>query len=145
MITCSLFFLMIRRPPRSTRTDTLFPYTTLFRSDQISLDPLVLVAVELVEVPPGIDEVVGPAEIEVDDIRGHQRATGRAVDAAGQRPGERGEGLRVDAERDTRLLRHHRVPLADLEERQRRAAAVRGDLERSRSEERKSTRLNSSP
>src|SRR3546814_3652367 len=33
---CSLlvviFFLMIRRPPRSTRTDTLFPYSTLFRS-----------------------------------------------------------------------------------------------------------------
>src|SRR3546814_11235058 len=27
-----LFFLIIRRPPRSTRTDTLFPYTTLFRS-----------------------------------------------------------------------------------------------------------------
>src|SRR3546814_4793261 len=26
------FFLMIRRPPRSTRTDTLVPYTTLFRS-----------------------------------------------------------------------------------------------------------------
>src|SRR3546814_15306873 len=26
------FFLMIRRPPRSPRTDTLFPYTTLFRS-----------------------------------------------------------------------------------------------------------------
>src|SRR3546814_2158680 len=30
MLFC--FFLMIRRPPRSTRTDTLFPYTTLFRS-----------------------------------------------------------------------------------------------------------------
>src|SRR3546814_18272367 len=28
------FFLMIRRPPRSTRTDTLFPYTTLFRSEE---------------------------------------------------------------------------------------------------------------
>src|SRR3546814_7106270 len=28
------FFLMIRRPPISTRTDTLFPYTTLFRSDR---------------------------------------------------------------------------------------------------------------
>src|SRR3546814_15960275 len=27
------FFLMRRRPPRSTRTDTLFPYTTLFRSE----------------------------------------------------------------------------------------------------------------
>src|SRR3546814_20446631 len=34
MCYCELlfFFLMIRRPPRSTRTDTLFPYTTLFRS-----------------------------------------------------------------------------------------------------------------
>src|SRR3546814_4547891 len=29
---CLFFFVMIRRPPRSTRTDTLFPYTTLFRS-----------------------------------------------------------------------------------------------------------------
>src|SRR3546814_17989390 len=28
----SFFFVMIRRPPRSTRTDTLFPYTPLFRS-----------------------------------------------------------------------------------------------------------------
>src|SRR3546814_9127893 len=32
MFVCIFFFLMIRRPPRSTRTDTLFPYTTLFRS-----------------------------------------------------------------------------------------------------------------
>src|SRR3546814_17760208 len=31
---CLFCFLMIRRPPRSTRTDTLFPYTTLFRSLQ---------------------------------------------------------------------------------------------------------------
>src|SRR3546814_12138057 len=31
------YFLMIRRPPRSTRTDTLFPYTTLFRSQAKSL------------------------------------------------------------------------------------------------------------
>src|SRR3546814_18360498 len=31
----SFFFLMIRRPPRSTRTDTLFPYTTLFRSEAL--------------------------------------------------------------------------------------------------------------
>src|SRR3546814_20881338 len=30
------FFLMTRRPPRSTRTDTLFPYTTLFRSARVS-------------------------------------------------------------------------------------------------------------
>src|SRR3546814_11006954 len=32
VIVLYLFFLTIRRPPRSTRTDTLFPYTTLFRS-----------------------------------------------------------------------------------------------------------------
>src|SRR3546814_5568013 len=31
---------MIRRPPRSTRTDTLFPYTTLFRSHRDELDAL---------------------------------------------------------------------------------------------------------
>src|SRR3546814_19629418 len=39
VVACSMcnellfFFLMIRRPPRSTRTDTLFPYTTLVRSE----------------------------------------------------------------------------------------------------------------
>src|SRR3546814_11381560 len=32
-----VFFLMIRRPPRSTRTDTLFPYTTLFRSTLVEI------------------------------------------------------------------------------------------------------------
>src|SRR3546814_1127843 len=31
-VCCCFFFLKIRLPPRSTRTDTLFPYTTLFRS-----------------------------------------------------------------------------------------------------------------
>src|SRR3546814_17724541 len=30
-----VLFVMIRRPPRSTRTDTLFPYTTLFRSSTV--------------------------------------------------------------------------------------------------------------
>src|SRR3546814_11790742 len=38
MLYTYLFFLMILRPPRSTRTDTLFPYTTLFRSTPAS-DP----------------------------------------------------------------------------------------------------------
>src|SRR5881227_4317407 len=32
LILCFVFFLMIRRPPRSTQQSTLFPYTTLFRS-----------------------------------------------------------------------------------------------------------------
>src|SRR3546814_17536975 len=36
----SFFFLMRRRPPRSTRTDTLFPYTTLFRSIEQYVAPV---------------------------------------------------------------------------------------------------------
>src|SRR3546814_9788607 len=54
------FFLMIRRPPRSTRTDTLFPYTTLFRS-----------------APGGAPRPVGSAEGHLRHRharRGHQRA-----------------------------------------------------------------------
>src|SRR3546814_4231229 len=44
-----MFFLMIRRPPRSTRTDTPFPYTTLFRSasPQLSAASLQLSAASL--------------------------------------------------------------------------------------------------
>src|SRR3546814_16768292 len=57
-------FLMIRRPPRSTRTDTLFPYTTLFLSHagrQASrlADP--------VEAADRLIFVVAPAGILVDD------------------------------------------------------------------------------
>src|SRR3546814_17103134 len=60
------FFLMIRRPPRSTRTDTLLPYTTLFRSiirqaDVIHLQErsvlYVIVAVILVIDKRGIEYV----------------------------------------------------------------------------------------
>src|SRR3546814_13805368 len=50
-ITCvMLFFLILRRPPRSTRTDSLFPYTTLYRSHLAAflrggdLDPRLVVA-----------------------------------------------------------------------------------------------------
>src|SRR3546814_7267677 len=39
MLLCIFLFLMIRRPPRSTRTDTLFPYTTLFRSALVDHSP----------------------------------------------------------------------------------------------------------
>src|SRR3546814_4333423 len=38
LCSCMFFFLMIRRPPRSTLTDTLFPYTTLFRSVRVCSD-----------------------------------------------------------------------------------------------------------
>src|SRR3546814_13607706 len=46
------FFLMIRRPPRSTRTDTLFPYTTLFRSVEVGVS--------------AIDNTFRPEEIEIE-------------------------------------------------------------------------------
>src|SRR3546814_16670292 len=45
---CFFFFLMIRRPPRSTPTDTLFPYTTLFRSfDEEAGEEVVNAAISL--------------------------------------------------------------------------------------------------
>src|SRR3546814_2308940 len=39
---CLFFFLMLRRPPRSTRTDTLFPDTTLFRSGVLELAHVII-------------------------------------------------------------------------------------------------------
>src|SRR3546814_7382368 len=38
MLSVSFLFLIIRRPPRSTRTDTLFPYTTLVRSKSVTIE-----------------------------------------------------------------------------------------------------------
>src|SRR3546814_14106690 len=45
-----IFFVMTRRPPRSTRTDTLFPYTTLFRSAQRPGDVVTTMSGQTVEV-----------------------------------------------------------------------------------------------
>src|SRR3546814_13387788 len=50
------FCLMIRRPPRSTRTDTLFPYTTLFRS--VERHPQLARFLELVPEGDRIDRSV---------------------------------------------------------------------------------------
>src|SRR3546814_393532 len=76
------FFLIIRRPPRSTRTDTLFPYTTLFRSvvpdvDAADRDLLPLRLVVWVEV--GRDG--RPAEAVLVEVGGRraQVALHRAV------------------------------------------------------------------
>src|SRR3546814_4586976 len=89
-----VFFLMIRRPPRSTRTDTLFPYTTLFRSwylDDVNVQidcygrhnryivPFAAISPRVAlpsSIPPAIYEIMvkagmDPAEYEgrVSDIR----------------------------------------------------------------------------
>src|SRR3546814_15534560 len=47
LIVVFIFFLMIRRPPRSTRTDKLFPYTTLFRSSRTGVGSSKLLLKEL--------------------------------------------------------------------------------------------------
>src|SRR3546814_6804489 len=66
---------MTLRPPRSTRTDPLFPYTTLFRSDarEPDADRGAGVGQQRVDETPGVGPMVGPS-------RFHER------DGAGQRP-----------------------------------------------------------
>src|SRR3546814_20590195 len=56
MLYIGFFFLMKRRPPISTRTDTLFPYTTLFRSSEIA-----------VELEPG--EAAGELQLAVTIVK----------------------------------------------------------------------------
>src|SRR3546814_19056364 len=70
------FFLMIRRPPRSTRTDTLCPYTTLFRSGL----PLLEQALQIRFLPLGRRLVLaddigleGRARIVVEDAERHRK------------------------------------------------------------------------
>src|SRR3546814_6691093 len=88
------FFLMIRRPPRSTRTDTLFPYTTLFRAFLAELQQvrhaglyhlhpfyqrraLALVALHGVEgVAAGLEDDVHHALLEARHALLHRRGVG---------------------------------------------------------------------
>src|SRR3546814_7543608 len=89
------FFLMIRRPPRSTRTDTLFPYTTLFRS----------------VAEHGLALLEG-GRIDVGDIvrRGRQVGLGgleagkRDVEGHGVAPWVKGKGLSERSEEHTSEL-----------------------------------------
>src|SRR3546814_8328761 len=55
---------MIRRPPRSTRTDTLFPYTTLFRSERVA-DLAVHAGLPSVEPPVEVVLLIGDLAIRV--------------------------------------------------------------------------------
>src|SRR3546814_18362243 len=64
-------FLMIRRPPRSTRTDTLFPYTTLFRSiDEQQMVHPIFVEIESLR----LDTVAGRAFGEHADVAARAEA-----------------------------------------------------------------------
>src|SRR3546814_14259396 len=66
MLSCSfsrLFFLIVRRPPRSTRTDTLCPYTSLFRSGRGVAEG------EVVVVNPEGDKLIGDRVDLTDTLR----------------------------------------------------------------------------
>src|SRR3546814_6005102 len=98
------FFLMSRRPPRSTRTDTLFPYTTLFRSaDHLFADRAladaggVLEAAEDQEAAALVIVDIGLLHIGVDRrfLRGAE--AGAHVDALGAQA-ERGDEAAAVAE-----------------------------------------------
>src|SRR3546814_21159612 len=76
------FFLRIRRPPRSTRADTLFPYTTLFRS--VSVQPFAAAAAFRRDgddriAPPPPHGLAPPVD---DDGHGHPDRTGTGAVAA---------------------------------------------------------------
>src|SRR3546814_5832519 len=93
---------MIRRPPRSTRTDTLFPYTTLFRSG----------------VQVAIDLVVGDGRMHVVSVGHHlgQRQA-VAVDRLGQRDApafEVAQGHGISDLRDQRLQRRVETVLVQM-------------------------------
>src|SRR3546814_4532731 len=71
------FFLMIRRPPRSTRTDTLFPYTTLFRSSLgvgniLREKPMTLIRLSLTDFRnhAGVDLGAGPGLVALHGDNG---------------------------------------------------------------------------
>src|SRR3546814_956724 len=120
---------MIRRPPRSTRTDTLFPYTTLFRSKLVhrALDGVEALAVrqqehqQAVVVRPPLADLL--AAMEDGDDLAVDRALHRDID----QPRVRQLDRRIPGEREHRIGRGaaKRIrPIAGLD--------------------RKSTRLNSS-
>src|SRR3546814_11658685 len=73
MLYFLIFVFMLRRPPRSTRTDTLFPYTTLFRSlrRQLLVDTI-LDGLERQLAP--LDAVVEPGNVEAEPRLDRQRA-----------------------------------------------------------------------
>src|SRR3546814_18748688 len=109
------FFLMIRRPPRSTRTDTLFPYPTLFRS-------------------PEADALIRRDQPDLEGRARHQQDRHcehrLAPDAVAERPPEQ-PAERADEEGDGK----------GREREQHRFLGIAG---KQRGRDRKSTRLNSS-
>src|SRR3546814_17961104 len=82
---------MIPRPPRSTRTDTLFPYTTLFRSYQTGVwDPLIIAGPQVQQPDREVDHMVNVVDLfeffgEVAGIDVHKEVP-RIIDSVGILP-----------------------------------------------------------
>src|SRR3546814_15083960 len=107
---------MIRRPPRSTRTDTLFPYTTLFRSDlaeigdEIALgwlchDPCLPRFLFLAHAELFVDRVLLRGEPEDQDDEDDERALSGHVEAQGEADDHdlvEGRGEKVNEEAEQR-------------------------------------------
>src|SRR3546814_12672274 len=80
LVVLRFFFVMIRRPPRSTRTDTLFPYTTLFRSSQGSIELITSSLAEAVDPVPMKAIRVGA----IDCAPGAKRCSSSSADLLGR-------------------------------------------------------------
>src|SRR3546814_13179233 len=68
---------MIRRPPRSTRTDTLFPYTTLFRSDRLAEIGRILRLLAIDRVEQAGRAPASQPPVAVEEGLGHQPRRGQ--------------------------------------------------------------------
>src|SRR3546814_10439485 len=80
---------MIRRPPRSTRTDTLFPYTTLFRSPLAFWGTALAVVVAVVGGWLAATRAPSPARSSDDGLEWAKRSQWRTLRV--HRPGQRSE------------------------------------------------------
>src|SRR3546814_2148061 len=82
---------MKRRPPRSTRTDTLFPYTTLFRSAQPEIARLQRAAVPVSGAPTFSRSIAGRVAIVTGAASGMGRATALLLASEGAKVAVRSE------------------------------------------------------
>src|SRR3546814_15652206 len=94
---------MIRRPPRSTRTDTLFPYTTLFRSR--ADDPHLLREGAVEAGDDHADDRIGDilAELEFDILLQHRRRLADRGHVGDQRGGDAAVGAHLDRSEERRV------------------------------------------